>query len=64
MGIVETRCFQWKIERKVIGRLSSGVISYIQLGDGCVVEMRGLLLSVCCLHGPNVGIILEGLKYE
>jgi hypothetical protein len=43
-------CFQLKIGRKVGGRLASGVISYVHLGDGCVLEMRGLLFAVRRLH--------------
>jgi hypothetical protein len=39
---------QDKVNEAINGGLSSDVVSRVQLGDGCVVYMCGLLFTVLC----------------
>jgi hypothetical protein len=46
MGVVEMHCRSCCVRLKADGGLSSGLVSRIQLGDGCVVYVLGLFFTV------------------
>jgi hypothetical protein len=66
MGVAEMRCrrcsIRLKTEKTVDGGLSSGVVSRVQLGDGCFADVRGLLFTVLRFGWLCVEIVL-GLEY-
>jgi hypothetical protein len=66
MGVAEMHCrrccIRLKTEKTVDGGLSSGVVSRVQLGEGCVADVRGLLFTVLRLRWLCVEIVL-GSEY-
>jgi hypothetical protein len=55
-------CIRFKTEKMVDGGLSGGVVSRVQLGDGCIVDVHGILFTVLRLRWLCMEIVL-GSEY-